>query len=131
MPNSRSTKWAGKPGDIAYLTRIAPPDIALVNNVAPAHLERMGSLLEIANTKAAVYDDLSSAGAAAINADDAFAPYFAERAHGHRLSRFGLEATADVTARAIVLDAEASRFVLATAEGEAQVARPCRGGTTS
>lgn len=112
----------GKPGDIAYLTRIAPPDIALVNNVAPAHLERMGSLLEIANTKAAVYDDLSSAGVAVINADDAFAPYFAERAHGHRLIRFGLEATAEVTARAIALDAEGSRFVLATAEGEAQIA---------
>lgn len=112
----------GKPGDIAYLTRIAPPDIALVNNVAPAHLERMGSLLEIANTKAAVYDDLSSDGVAAINADDAFAPYFAERAHGHRLIRFGLEATADVSAREIVLDAEGSRFVLVTPQGEARIA---------
>ncbi|GAA4803554.1 UDP-N-acetylmuramoyl-tripeptide--D-alanyl-D-alanine ligase [Lysobacter hankyongensis] len=111
----------GKPGDIAYLTAIAPPDVALVNNVAPAHLERMGSLLEIANTKAAVYDDLRSGGAAAINADDAFAPYFAERAHGHRLIRFGLEADADVTARDIALDAEGSRFILVTPEGEAPV----------
>lgn len=111
----------GKPGDIAYLTAIAPPDVALVNNVAPAHLERMGSLLEIANTKAAVYDDLRSGGAAAINADDAFAPYFAERAHGHRLIRFGLDADADVTARGIALDAEGSRFVLVTPEGEAPV----------
>lgn len=111
----------GKPGDIAYLTAIAPPDVALVNNVAPAHLERMGSLLEIANTKAAVYDDLRSGGAAAINADDAFAPYFAERAHGHRLIRFGLEADADVTARDIALDAEGSRFLLVTPEGEAPV----------
>lgn len=111
----------GKPGDIAYLTAIAPPDVALVNNVAPAHLERMGSLLEIANTKAAVYDDLRSGGAAAINADDAFAPYFAERAHGHRLIRFGLDADADVIARDIALDAEGSRFILVTPEGEAPV----------
>jgi UDP-N-acetylmuramoyl-tripeptide--D-alanyl-D-alanine ligase len=111
----------GKPGDIAYLTAIAPPDVALVNNVAPAHLERMGSLLEIANTKAAVYDDLRNGGAAAINADDAFAPYFAERAHGHRLIRFGLDADADVTARDIALDADGSRFVLVTPEGEAPV----------
>jgi UDP-N-acetylmuramoyl-tripeptide--D-alanyl-D-alanine ligase len=111
----------GKPGDIAYLTRIAPPDIALVNNVAPAHLERMGSLLEIANTKAAVYDDLSVAGVAAINADDAFAPYFAERAHGHRLIRFGLESIAEVTARDIELDADGSRFVLVVPQGEAQI----------
>src|SRR5204863_9139470 len=33
---------AGKPGDIAYLASIAPPQVALVNNIAPAHLERMG-----------------------------------------------------------------------------------------
>ena len=111
----------GKPGDIAYLTAIAPPDVALVNNVAPAHLERMGSLLEIANTKSAVYDDLRDGGVAAINADDAFAPYFAERAHGHRLIRFGLDASADVTARDIRLDAEGARFVLVTPEGEVEV----------
>ena len=34
---------AGKPGDIAYLTEIVRPQVALVNNVASAHLERMGS----------------------------------------------------------------------------------------
>ena len=111
----------GKPGDIAYLTAIAPPDVAIVNNVAPAHLERMGSLLEIANTKSAVYDDLRPDGVAAINADDAFAPYFAERAHGHRLIRFGLEANADVTARDIALGEDGSRFVLVAPEGEADV----------
>ena len=111
----------GKPGDIAYLTAIAPPDAALVNNVAPAHLERMGSLLEIANTKSAVYDDLRTDGVAAINADDAFAPYFAERAHGHRLIRFALEANADVTARDITLGDDSARFVLVTPEGEAAV----------
>lgn len=111
----------GKPGDIAYLSRIAPPDIAIVNNVAPAHLERMGSLLEIANTKAAVYDDLSIDGVAVINADDAFAPYFAERAHGHRLIRFGLDANAEISARDIALDADGSRFVLVTPEGETPI----------
>ena len=113
---------AGRPGDIAYLTAIVRPDVALVNNVAPAHIERMGSLLGIADTKAAIYDALPADGVAAINADDAFAPYFAERAHGHRLIRFGLDATADVTARDIALDAEGSRFVLVTPQGEADVA---------
>lgn len=112
----------GAPGDIAYLTAIAQPDVGLVNNVAPAHLERMGSLLEIAKTKAAVYDDLRACGIAAINADDAFAPYFGERAGGHRAIRFGLEASADVTARDIALDAEGSRFTLVTPQGEAALA---------
>jgi UDP-N-acetylmuramoyl-tripeptide--D-alanyl-D-alanine ligase len=113
---------AGKPGDIAYLTAIARPDVALVNNVAPAHLERMGSLLGVADTKGAIYDALPSGGVAVINADDAFAPYFAERAHGRRLIRFGLEATADVSARALVADDAGTRFVLVTPEGEGDVA---------
>ncbi len=113
---------AGKPGDIAYLTEIVRPDVALVNNIAPAHIERLGSLLGIADTKAAIYDALPADGVAAINADDAFAPYFAERAHGHRLIRFALDANADVTARDVALDAEGSRFVLVAPQGEAQIA---------
>ena len=111
----------GKPGDIAYLTAIAPPDVALVNNIAPAHLERMGSLLEIANTKAAVYDDLRAGGVAVVNADDAFAPYFAARAGAHRVIRFGLDASAEVTAGDIALAEAGSRFVLRTPQGEAAV----------
>ncbi len=113
---------AGKPGDIAYLTAIARPDVAIVNNIAPAHLERMGSLLGVADTKAAIYDALPADGVAVINADDAFGPYFAERAHGRRLIRFGLEASADVTAREIRSDVDGSRFVLVTPLGEIDIA---------
>ncbi|HSR65043.1 MAG TPA: UDP-N-acetylmuramoyl-tripeptide--D-alanyl-D-alanine ligase, partial [Xanthomonadaceae bacterium] len=112
---------AGKPGDIAYLTAIARPDVSLVNNIAPAHLERMGSLLGVADTKAAIYDALPSGGVAVINADDAFAPYFAQRAHGRRLVRFGLDASADVTARDLRLDADGSTFLISTPQGEAAV----------
>ena len=112
---------AGKPGDIAYLTAIARPDVALVNNIAPAHLERMGSLLGVADTKGAIYDALPVDGVAVINADDAFAPYFAERAHGRRLIRFGLEASADVSARDLVGDENGTRFVLLTPDGDVPV----------
>jgi len=112
---------AGKPGDIAYLTTVVRPDVSLVNNIAPAHLERMGSLLGVADTKAAIYDALPADGVAVINADDAFAPYFAERAHGRRLIRFGIEASADIRARDIRVDADGMRFVLVAPEGEAEV----------
>ncbi|MGV8942128.1 MAG: UDP-N-acetylmuramoyl-tripeptide--D-alanyl-D-alanine ligase [Lysobacter sp.] len=112
---------AGKLGDIAYLTAIARPDVALVNNIAPAHLERMGSLLGVADTKAAIYDALPPQGVAVINADDAFAPYFAERAHGRQLIRFGLEASADVRARDIVATAHGSRFSLVAPAGEVTI----------
>ena len=118
---------AGKPGDIAYLAAIARPDVALVNNIAPAHLERMGSLLGVADTKAAIYDALPPQGVAVINADDAFAPYFAERAHGRRLLRFGLDASADVTARDIATEGEGSRFTLVTPDGSIAVDLRLRG----
>ena len=62
-----------------------------------------------------------SDGVAVINADDAFAPYFAERAHGRRLIRFGLEASADVSARDLVVDENGTRFVLLTPDGEVPV----------
>ena len=112
---------AGKPGDIAYLCAVVRPDVSLVNNVAPAHLERMGSLLGIADTKAAILDALPADGVAAVNVDDAFAPYFAERAQGHRIVRFGLDGVADVTAEDIVLEADGARFTLVTPEGRAGV----------
>lgn len=112
---------AGKPGDIAYLTNIARPDVALVNNIAPAHLERMGSLLGVADTKAAIYDALPADGVAVVNADDAFSPYFIERANGRRILRFGLDASADITARGIAADAEGSRFAMVTPGGEISV----------
>jgi UDP-N-acetylmuramoyl-tripeptide--D-alanyl-D-alanine ligase len=119
---------AGKPGDIAYLTAVVRPDVALVNNVAPAHLERMGSLLGVADTKAAIYDALPADGVAVINADDAFAPFFAERAHGRRLLRFGLDADADVSARDLRFADEGMDFVLVTPDGEreARVSMPGR-----
>lgn len=128
---------AGKPGDIAYLTAVVKPDVSLVNNIAPAHLERMGSLLGVADTKAAIYDALPADGVAVINADDAFAPYFAERAHGRRLLRFGIESSADVVARDIRAGdiragdsrpgADSSRFVLAAPQGSAEVELPLPG----
>jgi len=118
---------AGKPGDIAYLTSIVRPHIALVNNIAPAHLERMGTLLGVAQTKGAIYEALPADGVAVINADDAFAPYFAKLAQGRRVLRFGLDASADITARAVHADADGSRFELATPAGNARVALPLPG----
>ncbi|SDW26966.1 UDP-N-acetylmuramoyl-tripeptide--D-alanyl-D-alanine ligase [Lysobacter enzymogenes] len=113
---------AGKPGDIAYLVRVARPQVSLVNNIAPAHLERMGSLLGIADTKAAIYDALPESGAAAINADDAFAPCFEQRAAGRRLIRFGLDASAEVTASNVRVGPEGSTFALVTPLGRVEIA---------
>ena len=103
---------AGKPGDIAYLTAIARPDVALVNNIAPAHLERMGSLLGVAQTKGAIYTALADDGVAVVNADDAFALHFLEGLHGKRVLKFGLDTVADVSARDVRSTPQASQLSL-------------------
>ncbi|HEV7489174.1 MAG TPA: UDP-N-acetylmuramoyl-tripeptide--D-alanyl-D-alanine ligase, partial [Rhodanobacteraceae bacterium] len=86
---------AGKPDDIAYLARIARPDVGLVNNVASAHLERLGSERGVAETKGAIYAALPDDGIAIVNADDAYAGYFFELAGKRRVVRFGLNAESE------------------------------------
>lgn len=118
---------AGKPGDIAYLTAIARPDVSLVNNIAPAHLERMGSLQGVAETKGAIHDALPADGVAVVNADDDFAAYFIERLHDRRVLRFAVDADADVRARDIRHEADGSRFVLVSPQGDTEVLLPMPG----
>ncbi|MEZ5543689.1 MAG: UDP-N-acetylmuramoyl-tripeptide--D-alanyl-D-alanine ligase [Lysobacteraceae bacterium] len=115
---------AGAPGDIAYLCDIAHPRIGLVNNVAAAHLERMGSLSGVADTKAAIYDALPADGVAVVNADDAFAPYFRARASHCRVLDFGMDTSAQIAASHIVEGAQDTRFHLVSPWGTAQVILP-------
>ncbi len=80
----------------------------------------------MADTKAAIYDALHSDGFAVINADDAFAPFFeqrvlAQRAAGRRIVRFGLEASADISARDIQFDSDRTRFMLTAPAGDINV----------
>ncbi|HET9031915.1 MAG TPA: UDP-N-acetylmuramoyl-tripeptide--D-alanyl-D-alanine ligase [Dokdonella sp.] len=117
---------AGKPGDIAYLVQIALPQIGLVNNIAPAHLERMGSLEGVASTKGALYSGLPAHGIAVINADDTFAPFFIELASGRTLIRFGLGEGAEVTARFTPTGPD-SEFTLVTPIGEIEISTPLLG----
>jgi len=63
-------------GEIDYLSNIAKPDVALVNNVGPAHLEGFGSLQNIAKTKAEIYNGLIDNGVAIINLDDEFSVFW-------------------------------------------------------
>lgn len=117
---------AGKPGDIAYLAAIARPEIGLVNNIAPAHLERMGTLEGIADTKGAIYAALPPKGIAVVNADDAFAALFTNTAGTRRVLRFGIERPADVCGTIHAL-AEQSHFALITPAGNTDVALPLAG----
>ncbi len=118
---------AGKPGDIAYLAAIARPDIGLVTLIAPAHLERMGSIEGVAETKGALYQALPADGIAIINADDAFASFFGGLAGARKVLRFGLDHPADVGADIIEQRLDGSHLVLSTPLGDAEVNLPLPG----
>ena len=104
-------------GEIAALAAMTKPDVALVNNVAPAHLEGFGSLDAVAAAKAEIYRALASEGVAVINADDAYAPLFDRLAGRARQIRFSLrDPGADVhlleSATAREVQTPAGRFAL-------------------
>ncbi|MGY6632592.1 MAG: UDP-N-acetylmuramoyl-tripeptide--D-alanyl-D-alanine ligase [Alkalilacustris sp.] len=52
------------PGEIAPLARLARPHVALITTIAPAHLERLGSMEGIAEEKAAIFEGLEPGGVA-------------------------------------------------------------------
>jgi len=122
---------AGKPGDIDYLAAIARPEIGLVNNIGPAHLERMGSVEGVAETKGALYASLPAQGVAVINADETFATLFTSINRAGRTIRYGLYDASikngvDVSAEIRKLGVE-SRFTLRTPAGDADVVLPLTG----
>jgi len=78
-------------GEIDYLTRLAHPDVAIVNNASSAHLAGLGSVEAVARAKAEIFAGLTEQGTAVINADDVHAPLWRERAGKHAIIEFGLE----------------------------------------
>ncbi|MFT4835353.1 MAG: UDP-N-acetylmuramoyl-tripeptide--D-alanyl-D-alanine ligase [Psychromonas sp.] len=60
-------------GEIAYTAQLAKPDVALINNVMPAHLEGFGSLQGVAQAKGEIWSSLSETGIAVVNLDSDFA----------------------------------------------------------
>lgn len=93
-------------GEIDYLTRIASPDVAIINNAGSAHIANLGSLEAIAQAKGEIFAGLSKQGTAVINADENFAPMWRVLAGAHPLIEFALEADAPVRAIVQVIDYE-------------------------
>jgi len=84
------------PGELSYLTQIARPDVALVNNALRAHLEGLGSVEAVARAKGEIYAGLQDEGIALINADDPHASLWRELAGARRVMSFGFAENADV-----------------------------------
>lgn len=80
---------AGKPGDIAYLRELARPQVSVLLNAQAAHLERLGSLENVALTKGAILADLGRDGCAIYPADSEFTPLWRDMAGDARRLEFG------------------------------------------
>jgi UDP-N-acetylmuramoyl-tripeptide--D-alanyl-D-alanine ligase len=103
------------PGELSYLTRIAQPDVALVNNALRAHLEGLGSVEAVARAKGEIYAGLKPDGIAIVNADDPHAGLWRSLAGAHKVLSFGFTAEADVriaSASPLTLDTPAGRIAV-------------------
>jgi UDP-N-acetylmuramoyl-tripeptide--D-alanyl-D-alanine ligase len=82
-------------GEIAYLAAMVDPDVGLVTNVRAAHLEKLGSLDEIAAAKGELFSALRPDATSVVNLDDAHVRVQAARHAGPRVT-FGQDVSADL-----------------------------------
>ena len=90
---------ANHPGEIGYLSQIARPQIAVLNNAGRAHLAGFGSVQGVAQAKIEIIQGLTPEGTFIYNADDTYAPFWQTRAAQHRTRTFGLRQPANVRAQ--------------------------------
>ncbi|MGB8915217.1 MAG: UDP-N-acetylmuramoyl-tripeptide--D-alanyl-D-alanine ligase [Candidatus Sulfotelmatobacter sp.] len=87
-------------GEIRALAKIAQPEIGVVTNVAPVHLEFFDSLAGIARAKYELIESLPAGAVAVLNADDEYVSQFGRDFKG-KVVMYGTRATADVRAENI------------------------------
>ena len=113
---------ANHAGEIDYLAGIALPDVAVVTNAGPAHLEGFGDLPGVARAKGELFTRLPPEGTAIINRDDEFYDLWRALAGERKVLSFGLHAQADFQARReSPAENGAENFVLHSPRGESRV----------
>ena len=105
-------------GEIRRLAQICRPDLAVITNVAPVHLEFFSSVDEIARAKGEILENLPPAGIFVYNADDHRVAALASTFPGRKVS-FSLEREADVQVTEVrAVDSNNTSFRLRTGWGE-------------
>ncbi len=106
------------PGQIRELARIAEPDVAVITNVAPVHLELVGTLDDVAAAKAEILEGLA-VGTAVVPGDESLLEPYLHR-HAGRVVTFGtlvsdvriVEAESRATETHVLVDAFGHRSTL-------------------
>ncbi len=110
------------PGEIAYLSRLAQPTVALVNNAQREHQEFMGTVEAVAQENGVVLQALPAGGVAVFPADETFTHLWQDMAGPCLQRTFAMgpnDNQADVRAAAVVWQTGAWQFTLETADGAA------------
>lgn len=108
-------------GEIRALTRVAPPDVAVITNVNPVHLEFLGDIEGVARAKKEILEGTRDAGIAVLNADDPWVRKIGRNWTGRRLG-FGFAPGADVRADSLrALGEEGLAFELRCRGDKAEV----------
>lgn len=92
---------ANHPHEIAYTAGIVKPQVALINNIAPAHIEGFGSIDGVATSKGEIYEALPNHGTAIVNEDDDYAHFWDNLLINKQVLRFSLQKPVDVYAKNI------------------------------
>jgi UDP-N-acetylmuramoyl-tripeptide--D-alanyl-D-alanine ligase len=105
-----------QPGEIARLASIAAPDVAVLTNIAPAHLKGLGSLEGVAREKGDLYRSLPESGTAVVNATDLRVMREAGRCRAAKI-HYGV-ALNEISGRVVFMDDEGMRIAVRTPSGE-------------
>ncbi len=107
-------------GEIRALSKIAEPDMGIITNIGPAHLEGVGSLDGVMQAKGELLGEIKKTGTAILNADDPKILNLAEKTHVPVLF-FGFSEKAAVRALSVKSDKSETFFTLALPTGEISI----------
>lgn len=113
-------------GEIRTLARICRPDIGVIINIGPAHLEGLGSIEGVMRAKGELVPEIAADGSAVLNADDPRVIQLASESSA-RVVLFGRASSADIRAEAVAPDTRGHRFRLITPAGNVDVRLPLPG----
>ena len=107
--------------EIELLTRLVEPDVALVTNVGPAHLEKLGDLDGVARAKGELFAGLRRDAVAVVNLDDSRVAKMKTSA-GRRIT-YGTAQGAQVRLESCVQMGARGQSLVMTVEGKSVSAR--------
>lgn len=84
-------------GELSDLSNLLRPDIALITNIAGAHLAHFDNVEAIADAKAEIIDGLRNNGTLVLNADNPYTPQILKKAEGKKVITFGHSNDCDIT----------------------------------